>query len=651
MASTTDELSYEPLEYDQRYYIQTAKSNISSFVHVVAEVVTNADEAISKRAARDGTADTGTIRLDYDPDSIELVVVDDGIGLLTVGMNERLKRVGAQALTGTKRAFFHRGIREVFTAMGLSTVESIALGDDGLAHYSRAVFDPAKGMAIAVSDLPVTDELRAQCGIERNGMLVRVPLSPLAHAKPRLFEFSQMEQQIIDCVQIRPVMSDPNRKIPFEYGGQPPRHLHFEYPNGETLVLQAEVTIGGHKATFWAKAADKPIKSTFQSKQTRRNGILIRGERAAYEVTLGSKLKASPGMSLVFGELRIDDIEAMQREADANAEVEAQLIYKADRSGLNPDHPFVEQIYDFIDATLAPLVANLETRSERKAMTADIRRQFAKLAQIINKAIKSESFGDIATSSGEPDPEKKPQPDGPEPPDPDDEAPVPVVDDGIAFARDRIFINAGDSRTVKVFIDTTKIPIGTPVELVFKRDDHVRAARLSGSVVPQAPEHGVAQLSLTIEADNTEGRHELLVRTGPYEAALPVHVRFPRASGFISSIELDDRDWESGSALYNSVNGRVTVYVGRPEFKDAAERARKDNVQVPFEHPLYIELVVESVREAALREAAQRRAEVEWDDLSHTERQEKGRFLELVQTAYYELDYQLRAVLLKVFLD
>ena len=649
MASTADELTYEPLEYGERYYIQTAKNNISSFVHVIAEEVTNADEAISRRATRDGSADVGSIRLSYDPDSTEFVAVDDGVGLLTAGMRDRLKRVGTHALAGAKRAFFHRGIREVFTAMGLSTVESVALDASGEARYSKAVFEPTQGMAIAVSDATVTDELRAQSGIDETGTLVRVPLSPLVHTKPRLFEYGPMEHQVVDCVQIRPVMADPNRTVLFEYGGQPPRRLEFKYPEGETLVAETEVMIDGHKTTFWAKAAEKPIKSAFQSKQTRRNGILIRGERAAYEVSLGSKLKSSPGMNLVFGELRIDDIETMQREADTNAETEAQLIYKADRSGLNADHPFVEQIYEFIDTTLAPLVANLESRNEKKAMTPDMRRQLAKLAQIINKAIKSETFGDIETPGGKPDKDKDTETTGPQPPEPD-KPKVPVVNNGIAFARDRIFISAGDSRTVKVYFDTAKVPVGTEVELDFQRDDLVRSARLSRSAVPMAPDHGIAQLELTIEADNAEGRHELAVRAGGYEAALPVHVRFPRASGFISSIELDDRDWESGSALYNPANGRVTVYVGRPEFKDAADRARKDKVKVPFEHPLYRELVVESVREAALREAAQRRAEVEWDDLSYAERQERGRFFELVQTAYYELDYQLRAALLNAFL-
>jgi hypothetical protein len=74
-------LPFEQYEFDPRYYIQTAKNNISSFGHVIAEAASNCDEAISKRAAARGGSDQGRILIKYDPDSRLLTVVDDGIGL------------------------------------------------------------------------------------------------------------------------------------------------------------------------------------------------------------------------------------------------------------------------------------------------------------------------------------------------------------------------------------------------------------------------------------------------------------------------------------------------------------------------------------------------------------------------------------------
>ena len=60
--------------------------------------------------------------------------------------------------------------------------------------------------------------------------------------------------------------------------------------------------------------------------------------------------------------------------------------------------------------------------------------------------------------------------------------------------------------------------------------------------------------------------------------------------------------------------------------------------------------MVESVREAALREAAKRRAEEALDDYPPDERRDRNVYWDQVLTEYYALDYQLRAALLKAFI-
>jgi hypothetical protein len=91
---TTTTAGVEPYEFDPRYYIHTAKNNITSFGHVIAEILSNSDEAITRRAKRTGGGDTGVIHVHYEPASMELTVTDDGIGLLTAEMRKRLKKVG-----------------------------------------------------------------------------------------------------------------------------------------------------------------------------------------------------------------------------------------------------------------------------------------------------------------------------------------------------------------------------------------------------------------------------------------------------------------------------------------------------------------------------------------------------------------------------
>src|SRR5690242_17240518 len=145
MADT--DATWEPLQYGERYYIQTAKSNITSLIDVFAEALSNDDEAIRERAARRGEANSGHIAIRFDPATRELTVTDNGIGMTAAEMRDRMQQVGQQALAGAERSFFHRGIREVFTALGESTVESVALDENGRRVFSSAVFHPRKGMA------------------------------------------------------------------------------------------------------------------------------------------------------------------------------------------------------------------------------------------------------------------------------------------------------------------------------------------------------------------------------------------------------------------------------------------------------------------------------------------------------------------------
>lgn len=642
---TTTE-GYEPYEFDPRYYIHTAKNNITSFGHVIAEIVSNSDEAITKRAKRDSDTDQGTIHIHYEPASMDLVVVDDGIGMATAEMRKRLKKVGAEAMEEARRAFFHRGVREVFIAMGKSVVESVAL-KDGAAVYTKAVFHPTDGMKIVESDQVVTPELREKTGIAGTGTRLTIPLRPLASTKPSQFTFPRLSEQVENCVQVRPVLMDPNREILFEFGDAPARPIRFSYPKGDALVEQTEVEIDGMRGTLWASATDEPIKGGGLSRQTRRYGILVRGERAAYEVSLGTKLQGYASHKQLFGELRLDGIEEAQREADDAADEEAQLIYKADRSGLNPDHPLVESIYAFLDEKLGPLLAGLETKERKKKIGADVQRQLLELARLINDAVKLEDFGDIDSPGGKPK-KDTPKKDGGEPPEPPEKHP-PIVEDGIAFAHSRIFMPAGKERTVKVWFDTAKIPVGSAVEIESDPDGAVRSAKLSAQAVPEPPEHGIAELSLALKADEAEGRHEVVVRAAGYEATLIVYVRYPRATGFIRDIVPVEEDWESGAAVYDPQTGRVKVYVGRPEFVNLAGHAKKEKVDDPFKYLPYRTLMVESVREASLRTAAERRAEVLFDELPQEERQEQDALSNLILYEYQALDYKLRRLLVEAF--
>jgi hypothetical protein len=644
--ATTAEAPLEELDFSPRYYTESAKSAIESVIQVVEEAISNEDEAITARAKRDGGPDQGKIVVSYDPAKMLLTVTGDGTGMTSARMRERLKKVGDTPQEGSKRGYFNRGIRDVFLAMGGGEVTSIGISGDGREVLSSAVFvpDDKLKMKMEIEDREPSAGQRAELGLEGTGTVVKVPVRRLAKKKAKQFEFGQLAQQVRDCVGLRPVLADPNREIYLAYGSTPPRRLAFEYPEAEDLVAERQVEVGGLKGALWAKITEKPVKRN-PSRRTRIAGILVRGERAAYEISRGGDLSTHPAMDRVIGELRLDGIEELQRSTDDDS----QLVYKTDRSGLNPEHPVVEGVHRLIDETVEPLIADLDANRDRAKATPDMRRELQKLARVINEAIEGESPDGLEDRGGAQSEESDgsdvdPPPPGPHPPR-DRE-----LDDPIEFPYDRVFVKAGASRSVKVWFDAAAIAAGSPVEVVSSTDEVVTQAILSAGSVPAAAADGVAELTVTLKGGNTEGRHELKVRSGSHEATLPVHVRFPRASGFISQIIPIDEDWESGSALWFPSTGEVKVYVGRPEFRDAEVRARRSGEEDPWKHPEYRQLVVESVREAALWEAAKRRAEVEWDEMPSADRDAEG-FHDRVKYEFFELDYLLRAKLIGAFIQ
>jgi hypothetical protein len=653
MASTqTGTPPPERLEFADRYYIQTAKSAIESLAHVIEEAISNEDEAISKRAERDGGEDKGTIVVSYDPKKMVLRITGDGKGLAAAEMRSRLRKVGAAPVEGAKRGFFHRGIREVFLAMGGGEMTSIGLTEDGRQVLSRAAFGPGLEMRILSEDEELSDRARTELGLSGTGTVVEIPMGRLATKKSRMFTYTQVQAQIRDCVGLRPVLNDPRREVYLEYGGEPRRRLEFAYPEGEELVAEREVEVNGEQGTLWAKVAPAPVKQG-RGKRTKVAGILVRGERAAYEVSAGSRFSSHPAMGRVVGELRIDAIERLQREADAEADDESQLVYKTDRSGLNPEHLLVEAIYELIDETIGPLIVELDSAEEQRPVTPGMRRELQKLARVINQAIEGEAPG-VEDLSGvddkdpDEDDEDEEQGEGGEalPSEPPGVR-VREVEDGIGFPSSRVFVHAGTTRKVKVWFDTAKIAVGAAVAIATSTDEVVTQTKLSGAAVPAAGADGIAELELTIRAGDSEGRHEIAVWSDGWKTILPVHVRFPRTSGFISEIVPDDRDWPSGSALWDPPTGIVRFFVGRPEFKAAEARARRGGEKDSWKDPQYRQLVIESVREAALWEKARQNAQVEWDDFPREDRQEDDAFHNLVCSEFQVLDYLLRAKLHK----
>ncbi|HWN72174.1 MAG TPA: hypothetical protein VNN15_00030, partial [Solirubrobacterales bacterium] len=371
MSEAGTQTKLEDLEFSPRYFTETAKSAIESAIQVLEEAISNEDEAIRERAERDQEPNQGRILVAYEPQDKVLTVTGDGTGMTAERMRSRLRRVGATPEEGAKRSYFNRGIRDVFLAMGGGTASSIGISEDGREVLSKAIFvfeDGSLKMGMEIVDAEVSEAERAGLGLSGTGTMVTIPVRRLANSKPRQFEFGPLSQAIRDCVGLRPVLADPDREVILKYGSSPPRPLVFSYPEAEDLIVAKGVEVAGFPGTLWAKLTEQPLKRA-RSRRAAVAGILIRGERAAYEVSTGKALSTYPAMARVVGELRLDGIEDLQREADDDS----QLVYKTDRSGLNAEHPVVEAAYELIDEELKPLIEDLEAAPQQTKRSPDLR--------------------------------------------------------------------------------------------------------------------------------------------------------------------------------------------------------------------------------------------------------------------------------------
>src|SRR5207237_3258937 len=88
--------------------------------------------------------------------------------------------------------------------------------------------------------------------------------------------------------------------------------------------------------------------------------LVVRSGRAAHESTFAS-YEGSPGTRHLFGEIRCDALEELQRAALGRPR--PQLVVKVDRSGLSENHPAVRALYAAIDRVLKPIVVAEERRA------------------------------------------------------------------------------------------------------------------------------------------------------------------------------------------------------------------------------------------------------------------------------------------------
>jgi hypothetical protein len=575
-----------------RYFRENFAQAGIDLAQIIPELVTNADAAIAA-AGREH----GRIQLRVgpaDPDFLlawkaalrslrvpalrnwryELVCADDGEGVDAETVDQRLGALGVVPEHEGQRGLFGRGLRDVWLAQGGGRIQGVR-GERAVESW----FLPAAGddpyVYTHVLDERVTRAIRRQLGIGHEGTRVTVPLADL-----RLPPGGRLRRLVADLVQLRPILEDERREILLDLPGEPLELVRYTPPEPDPerpVLFDEEIELGrGITARIVVRRSAQPIPLS-PARAARRGGLVVLSGRAAHETTLAG-LEARPGARHLYGEIRCEAIERLQREALDTPR--PQVVVRVDRGGLNDAHPLVKRLYATVERVVRPIVEAEERRAGARLVRAgkEISARDEVGLRALNDVLRSafDSPGQAGFTRGGAGSERpveveerkgvagQPPPPGPY---------AVSLETAMRFKQSPIRVHPGEQRTVSLLFDPAQIPAETPIEIA---TDPGLSLSLRRGDVPEPGARGWSRTSGALRAlVSAEPGSQLSVfaEAGGHSAELVVLVVRHHGSGWVREIARKDED-SHVEAEFEPETGVVTVYEGRREFK-ALERAAR----------------------------------------------------------------------------
>jgi hypothetical protein len=575
-----------------RYFRENFAQAGIDLSQIIPELVTNADAAIAA-AGRE----RGRIHLrigQADPEfqrswktalrtlklpalhrwRYELVCTDDGEGVDPDIVDQRLGALGVVPESTGQRGLFGRGLRDVWLAQGGGRIQGVR-GERAVESW----FLPGGGdepyVYTHVLDTRATRAVPRELGIAHEGTRVTVPL-----ADGRLPPNARLRRLIADLVQLRPILEDESRELLLELPGEPLQLVRYTPPEPDPerpVLFDDEVDLQrGITARVVVRRAAQPIPLS-PARAARRGGLVVMSGRAAHETTLAG-LEARPGARHLYGQVRCEAIEQLQREALDTPR--PQVVVRVDRSGLNDAHPLVRRLYEALERILRPIIESEERRAGARLVRAgkEIAARDEVGLRALNDALRAafDAPGQAGFARGggatvQPPIEERQRQETVPPL--AAQPPGLALDAAMRFKQSPIRLHPGEQRTVSLLFDPKRVAPGAPIEIA---TDPGLSLSLWRAEVPTPGARGWSRVSGSVRAlVSAEPGSQLSVfaEAGGYDAELIVLVVRHHASGWVREIARKDEDAHV-EAEFEPEAGVVTVYEGRREFK-ALERAAR----------------------------------------------------------------------------
>ena len=358
-----------PLEVASRRVVQDAKLAIRDVYDAIVELVTNSDDRYQILGTK-GRVEIELGRQGKGQPSI-LRVRDFADGMTTEQMNRKLGRIGGRvsgmetgkAVRGTNS----RGAKDI-AALGTVTFESIA--GDGRTHTCR-IFPNLEYEA--EDSRRVTAKLRKRLGIgEGTGTLVTIEIEP-SHRIPKI---DTLVPSVAQLVRLRDIVwQEQTTLVVRGLKKEGDREVGLHRPAGKRRVSRT-FRVPGYPGAR-AKLVISRARTRFRSARNRfrLGGILVKSRHAIHEATLFDRsLEWDSHAQWFYGRLTCEAIDDLWNEYDERQasgephppENPVPILDPSRKTGLTPDHPFVEALYKRALTMLRPLVEEERTREERE---------------------------------------------------------------------------------------------------------------------------------------------------------------------------------------------------------------------------------------------------------------------------------------------
>jgi hypothetical protein len=341
------------VQQTERSFTQATEAAMGTEILLgLIELITNSDDQYGSQA---GSILVRLPKVDPEATTWQAEVRDKATGVADAEIEPKLLRFGGRT-SGHERGEEKRGNR--------------GRGAKDVSHFGAIRWDLFKDGKYAWvwldrhgngkrSPKPLdAGPFREQYGIPKNGVAATIMCDKTRIRRPQR---DRIKQRLEYAVQLRDIMSNPKRTVKLQYGDEDAVPLRYVQPSGLREFPPVEVDVAGYpgKATIVVAEVPTPFQDE-QGDPSRLGGLLIKSGRAVHEATLYG-FENDPYAGYFLGSVRWDTIEQLSRDFDDRDEERLPIestnpapIIRADRKGLNPQHPAVKALRAAVEPILKP---------------------------------------------------------------------------------------------------------------------------------------------------------------------------------------------------------------------------------------------------------------------------------------------------------